>query len=96
MSVEGVIDAVTAMTFGLSLLKNVANETLNDVPLSVGVQVYDHSPTPVLKETLETKFEIVVLLTEESRTLSPNPNRIAVGCGIPLMNDSQPYWFNHG
>jgi hypothetical protein len=43
--------AVTAMTFGLCLLKITAYETLNLVlPLS-GLQVYDHSLTPVLNES---------------------------------------------
>ena len=58
--------ALTARTFGLSLLKNAVYETLKDTVV-VGLQVYDHSPTPVLKEIFERKLESVVFLTVASR-----------------------------
>ena len=79
MSSEGVMLAVTAMTFGLSLLNIAAYETLNEAAQLVGLQVYDHSPTPVLNVNFEAKFEIVVLLTVASRKLSPKAKMIAVG-----------------
>jgi hypothetical protein len=67
ISVDGVMLAETAMTFGLTLLKNVLYDTSKEVFESLGVQVYAQDATPVLKEIFEENFEIVVLLTVASR-----------------------------
>jgi hypothetical protein len=96
ISLEGVMLAVTAMTLGRSLLNIAEYETSNDASHSRGLHVYDHSLTPVLNESFCAKFEMVVLLTEALSVLSPKENMIAVGCGMPAMNDSQPYWLSQG
>lgn len=59
--------ALTARTLGRALLKRAVYETLKDVELSSGLQVYDQDPTPVLKDIFEAKFERVVLETVASR-----------------------------
>lgn len=84
------------MTLGRARLNIVVYETLNDGPPLLGVHVYDHSLTPVLNESFWAKFEMAALLVEALRTSSPKAKMMAVGCGIPAMNDSQPYWFSHG
>lgn len=89
--------ADTAMTLGRSLLNIVVYETSNVTLLELdGLHVYDHSPTPVLKERRWENFEMVVLLTEAFRALSPMAKINAVGCGMPAMKESQPYWLSHG
>jgi hypothetical protein len=96
ISAEGVMLAVTAMTLGRSLLYMVVYETSNEVLLPAGLHVYAHSATPVLKESFWEKFEMVVLMTEAVRALSPKAKIREVGCGMPAMNDSHPYWLSHG
>jgi hypothetical protein len=71
--------ALTAITLGLSLLKNAQYETLKEVEEPSGLQVYDHSPTPVEKVIFDEKFEIVVFLTVASRYELPKAKMIAVG-----------------
>lgn len=46
-------------------------------PQLSGVQVYDHSAMPVLKDSFDEKLEIVVLLTVASRKSSPKVKRMA-------------------
>lgn len=88
--------AVTAITLGLFLLNIVVYDTSKEALVFNGLHLYDHSPTPVLKESRWEKFETVVLLTEAFRAVSPKAKMSAVGCGIPAMKDSQPYWLSHG
>jgi len=57
------IVAFTAITFGLALLKMVLNETSKVTLVLFGLQVYDHSLTPVLKESFWLKLEIESVLT---------------------------------
>lgn len=59
--------AETAMTFGLDLLNIVLYEISKEVLEFLGVHVYAHEPTPVLKDIFDENPEMVVLLTVASR-----------------------------